>query len=268
MIPHEGISVQRISSVQNQHIKEARQLHNKRGRVLQRAFLLEGIRLLEEAVQARWPLTHVFFHPERLQDERFATLLAQLQHMVSFVAEVTEPVLRSLAQTQEPQGIVVRAAWPESQWKWQNEDRLLLLDGVQDPGNMGTIFRLASAFGCQGLLLTEGCVDPLSDKVLRGSMGAIFHIPWVELSVSTLAKDLPSTGIPLIATAADGKDLLWDLPAAAKWAIAVGNEGAGLSATVQQLATRSVRIPMAGPTESLNVATATAIVLYELSRPK
>ena len=260
--------IERITSVQNKHIKEARQLHTKRGRVQQRAFLIEGIRLLEEAVQANWPLTHVYYLPERLQDLRSSALLATLRQKVEFTIEVTEAVLRSLSQTEEPQGIVVRAKWPDTQWAWPTAERLLILDALQDPGNMGTIFRLASAFGCNGLLLTEGCADPLSAKVLRGSMGAIFHLPWMEIGSTQLISELKYANIPLLVAAADGQELLWDVLLPARWALVVGNEGAGVSVELQQLATRSVRIPMPGVAESLNVATAAAIMLYEFSRPR
>ena len=146
---------------------------------------------------------------------------------------------------------------------------LLILENVQDPGNIGTLFRTAEAAGAGGVIVSGDCADPYSPKVLRATMGAVFRLPFV------ISEDLPATlrklqaaGTAVYAAHLKGEDLYTEAAFPEKCAFLLGNEGNGLSEEISALADRKIRIPMEGKTESLNVAVAGALLLYEARRQR
>ena len=183
------------------------------------------------------------------------------------VAEVSDSLLASVADTQSPQGIVFICKGKALSVPGRlTGGRYLLLDGVQDPGNVGTIWRTADAFGTDGLLLCEGCADPWNPKTVRATMGAVFRLPVYECALETAAERLAAAGLPLYAAAlrddtADVREL--DL---GRCAVAIGSEGRGVSQRTLELCERTVKIPMSSRCESLNAAVAAAVVLWEMAR--
>ena len=182
------------------------------------------------------------------------------------VAEVSEKDFRSAAETESPQGVIAIGEVPARSLdtlKLPAVCRILLLDGVQDPGNAGTILRTAAALGATATIALPGTVDLWNPKVIRSSMGAQFQHPAFHAPAGELISYLERNDVRLWATAADGAPL--DRTGApARLALAVGNEGAGLSAEIRDRAERTVSLPISGSVESLNVAVATGIILYEL----
>lgn len=184
------------------------------------------------------------------------------------VHEVSEDELSEYAATDSPQGVLAMAEIPSYRFSdlLPSEDpaAVLLLDAVQDPGNFGTLLRTAEALGATGVVALPGTVDPWNPKSVRAAMGASFRLPVVASSWPDAADWLLDARFTILAAAAGGAPL--PHPAPTRTALVLGNEGAGVSAETLARATRSVGIPIRGRAESLNVAAAGAILLYELLR--
>jgi TrmH family RNA methyltransferase len=181
------------------------------------------------------------------------------------VAEVDEKEFRSAAETESPQGIVAIARAPEHSieaFAAAKPMRLLLLDAVQDPGNVGTIIRTAAALGATATIALPGTVDVWNAKVVRSAMGAHFHHPAFHASWEVVDSFLKRTQVPLWVADTGGTSGIEPVPD--RLALAVGNEGGGLSAPVRAAAERVVSVPITSTVESLNVAVATGILLHEL----
>ena len=181
--------------------------------------------------------------------------------------EVPGDLLAALAPTQTPQGVLFLCQLPERALPEKLEgQRYLVLDGVQDPGNVGTLWRTADAFGADGMILLPGCADPWSPKTLRATMGACFRLPVWEVEAGELPALLERSGLPLYATALreDTEDLrAQDLR---RCAVVIGSEGRGVSEETLALCGKTLKIPMRTRCESLNAAVAAAVVLWEMAR--
>ncbi len=248
-----------ITSRANPLLARVRKLNSSRAfRREEGAFAAEGPKLLAEALRWGGELEAVICAP--------GVGLPELPEGTR-VAEVSDSLLASVADTQSPQGIVFICKGKALSVPGRlTGGRYLLLDGVQDPGNVGTIWRTADAFGTDGLLLCEGCADPWNPKTVRATMGAVFRLPVYECALETAAERLAAAGLPLYAAAlrddtADVREL--DL---GRCAVAIGSEGRGVSQRTLELCERTVKIPMSPRCESLNAAVAAAVVLWEMAR--
>ena len=248
----------------------ARDLRRRKARERQGLFVAEGVRTVEELLRTPVAVRGALVAPQLAATPRGAALRDALDAARVTVAEVSDADLATAADTESPQGVVVVA----EQLRRRLDDlrldavaRLLVLDGLQDPGNAGTLLRTAAALGVSATLALPGTVDLWSAKVVRSAMGAAFHHPTVSCTAGDLAAFLAGLGAPLWAADGAGEPVARAaLEAPPRLAIAVGNEGAGLSDAVRASADRLVAIPTTGLVESLNAATA-AIVLYELRPP-
>ena len=246
----------------------ARDLKRRKAREKRSLFIAEGIRSVEELLKSSLAVEGALVSPLLTESPRGDGLLGELKARGVEILEVSEKDFATAAETDSPQGVIALARVPQ-----QNLDsvlkrdkiRIVVLDGVQDPGNAGTILRTGAALGADATLALPGTVDLWNSKVVRSSMGAQFNHPAFSISVEELANILRRGAIELWATEAGGAPL-GEGKAPDKLAIAVGNEGAGLSSTVRGLATRVVGLPIASGVESLNVAVATGIILYELGK--
>lgn len=247
---------ERITSRANPLMTHIRKLASSRSYRRERGeYLGDGVKLLEEAAQWGAPLTAVVYTP--------GTALPRLGQPVRLV-EVPEDVMRSISPMEAPQGALFTARLPDAALpKALTGRRYLVLEGVQDPGNVGTILRTADAFEADGLILLEGCADLYNPKTVRASMGAVFRCPAWSCGLEELRPLLAAAGLPLLGAAlcSDTVDIREaDLTRAA---ILVGSEGRGLSASALSACDRTVRIPMSGRCESLNAAVAAATLLWE-----
>lgn len=180
---------------------------------------------------------------------------------------VSENIFKDLCETVTPQGIL--AVVKNRKVDFQNKEGFyILVDRVQDPGNMGTIIRTAHASGALGIITTKGTVDIYNDKTLRSTMGSIFNIPIIEDIDLKLLNNLKSMGFKLIVSSLDTDNNFYDIDLKTKAIIAVGNEGNGISNEISRLGDEKVKIPMPGGAESLNVAVSAAIMMYEAVRQK
>lgn len=232
-------------------------------------FVAEGVRSVEELLRSGLNVRGALVTPQLTEAPRGAALRQQLTQSKIEVAEVSEKDFRSAAETDSPQGILAIADVPR-----RNLDtlqiptvcRVLLLDGVQDPGNVGTILRTAAGLGATATVALPGTVDLWNPKVIRSSMGAQFHHVAMHAGVDDTIAFLTRNSFELWATDAGGSPLQAG-SAPRRLAIALGNEGAGISSSIGAKAQRTVSLPLSGDVESLNVAVAAGILLYELRQP-
>jgi TrmH family RNA methyltransferase len=247
----------------------ARDLKRRKARERQGLFVAEGIRNVEELLRSTFPVRGALVTHELASSDRGRSLVERFREKSIPFDEVPPRDFDSAAETESPQGILAIAEVPTSYHLEQLPDteriRLLVLDAVQDPGNVGTIVRTAAALGVTATFSLPGTVDLWNSKVVRSGMGAHFHHPCLSGTWDELDTFRRSRGVDLWAADAGGQSVA-DLEPPAKLAIVVGNEGAGLSASTRSRASRLVALPIAASVESLNVAVATGILLYELRR--
>ncbi len=266
-----------LTSLQNEQVKYVVNLHKRKFREETGEFLIEGWRFVEEGVERGAHLTKVFFCSER-KNESWPQLAEALKNKGVPIVEVDERVLRKMSATENPQGVLAIVKQP--QWTWDDFvgmdspvgksalplPLLLILDGVQDPGNCGTILRTALAAGVTQVCLTEGTVDLYNLKVLRSTMGAIFSLKIItHCQPEEILKVCQSQNVPVFVGDAEGTDL-YETHFAQPMALVVGNEGNGPSAAFRGPGVKRITIPMSHQVESLNVAMATGIILYEVRR--
>jgi TrmH family RNA methyltransferase len=230
-----------------------RKLRRKEG-----IFLCDGVKMLEEAIAWKAELDTVILSPQ-LSDTPIPAGVR--------CVTVPEELMRSISPMEAPQGALFLVKAPDLTPPTVLEgSRYLILDGLQDPGNVGTILRTADAFGCDGLLLTNHCADPLNPKTARATMGAIFRTPVWEIEAEALPKLLERSHLKLAATAL--REDTVSLPQAdlSRTAVIIGSEGKGVSQALLAQCAETIRIPMAPTCESLNAAVAASVVLWELFR--
>jgi RNA methyltransferase, TrmH family len=244
----------------------ARDLKRRRARERQRLFVAEGVRAVEELVRSPLVVRGALVAPQLADAPRGATLLHALRDRQIQVAEVDALEFASAAETDSPQGVLAIGEIPHQPLEslaLPDRARLVVLDAVQDPGNVGTILRTAAALGSAAVIAMPGTVDLWNAKVVRSAMGALFHRPaiistWSDLDTFRAAHALTIWG------ADAGGTPLEQLEAPARLALLVGNEGAGLSDEGRARVEQSVSLPISAAVESLNVAVATGIFLYQL----
>lgn len=247
----------------------ARDLKRRKARERQGLFVAEGIRTVEELLHSGIPITAALTCDLIDRTPRGATLAAQLLGRDVELLRVSEREFLSASDTEHPQGILAIARQPQRQLEELSPTptaRYLVLDGIQDPGNAGTLLRTAAALGCQATLVLPGTVDPWNAKVVRSAVGMQFTHPTIDCTEETLITFLSARGIPLWGAAADG-DSLSSVAPPQRLALVVGNEGAGLKPALRDQCARLLSIPMVPGAESLNVAVAAGILLHALRPP-
>jgi RNA methyltransferase, TrmH family len=246
-----------------------RDLGRRRGRERRGLALAEGVRLVEEALASGITIRGAAVSPALEGTTRGMALKARLVERGVRLEEVTPAELDELADTEHPQGIVAviePRGWTLADVALGRASVLLVLDGVQDPGNVGTMLRTAHALGAAGVVALRGTADLTNPKVLRGSMGAAFRLPSVAADEDAFLVWAAAQGMAVWAAAADGAPFDRAGAPASPIALVVGNEGAGVSPGIARVAAHRVAIPLRPGAESLNVAVAAGILLYEALR--
>jgi len=258
-----------LTSLQNNQVKQVVSLHRRKGRDEAQKFLVEGWRFVEEAIQRGAEIEQVFFCPTRIPPE-WQFLIDEIYGQRLAVEEVDERLLRRMCTTEEPQGILAVARQKTVSWGDLSVDTqtfLLIIDGVQDPGNLGTILRTALASGITQVCLTSGTVDLYNPKVLRSTMGTIFSLSVMnEVSVDEIIDFCQTNSLTMVTADLEGESLYIAEIGQAPMALVVGNEGKGPVERFKAAADKIVTIPMYNQVESLNVGIATGILLYEIVR--
>lgn len=241
----------------------ARDLQRRKARERSGRFVAEGLRTVEELLASGLGIEGVLAAETARETPRAAALLDRAEAQGVPILIVSEREFESAAGTDAPQGVLAVADTPVHRLDSLPTAglRLLVLDGVQDPGNVGTILRTAAAFDVSATIALPGTVDLWNAKVVRSAMGSHFVHPTMQSTTEALAPFLQERGIPLWGADAAGIPLP-EIEVPAQWALVVGNEGAGLSPVVQTLVAGTVALPISAAVESLNVAVATGILLF------
>lgn len=261
----------KITSRDNSLLQRARAVRD--GKIRDSIFI-EGLRLCEEAFASDLSIEAAIYSEELARKERAAGFIEKLVKSATKSASVSEKLLASISYTKAPQGIVVLATRPPSDETsfTANEPASLLLvvlHEISNPVNVGAVMRTAEAAGVTGVIATANTADPFSPKALRGAMGSAFRIPiWSGPTFIEAIDWCRSHQIQIIGAAADGAKLYTEVNWRDSSALIVGRESTGLSADEIKVMNNVVRIPMQGEAESLNVAVATGIILYEAARQR
>jgi RNA methyltransferase, TrmH family len=255
-----------IESPSNPTVQMLRELHRAGGRRERGAFLLEGTRLVAEAVKVAWPLYAVLYDVERVaEDEALSAIVAQIPGALPASARA----IKHASDTVTPQGIVAAASTPETDDAVDPDEPLVLvLDGVSDPGNAGTLLRSAAGAGIRTVLASHGSADLFAPKVVRGGMGAHFHLRLGDgLSWAAISARLGKGRVLVVAERDAGMpyyEFDWRHPAA----LIIGSESRGPSPDAMQLATATVSIPLEPEVESLNAAVAGSVLIFDAKRQR
>ena len=252
------VGMEKITSVKNPLIARLRALKGAKARRETGLFLVEGETMLMEALCSG-------LVPHALLSEEETALAARFPE----ARLVTRGVLEAVCDTKTPQGMCAAFELP-GPWSLENApDALVALDGVQDPGNVGTIWRTADAAGFGGLLLGAGCADPYSPKVQRAAMGSGFRLPAIAAEpLAEALQTLRARGWKVAASALDGADFYARPPLGGRFILVIGSEAHGISDAVRAQADALVKLPMRGKAESLNAAVAAGIMMYEMMRER
>ena len=244
----------------------ARDLRRRKAREKRSLFVAEVVRSVEELLRSGLPVDGALVAPQLMPAPRGQALRSGLDAAGVEVAEVSEKDFRSAAETESPQGVIAIARIPARELETLElgrRSRLLVLDAVQDPGNVGTILRTAAALGTAATIALPGTVDLWNPKVIRSSMGAQFVHPVLHTSVPQLLAFLEKSDVELWCADSTGEPMS-STAAPERLAIALGNEGAGLSPEIRRAARHTISLPISSTVESLNVAVAAGIILYHL----
>ncbi|MEF3306446.1 TrmH family RNA methyltransferase [Paenibacillus sp. GYB003] len=259
-----------IVSPQNPKAKMWAQLLDKKGRDKRQAYLVEGIHLVQEALKSGADVETVLYSLERGIPAEIGPLAAAGRTRPEWVP-VSEQVLAKCTDAQTPQpvaAIVNKTAFPAERLLDIRDGLVVVVDGVQDPGNLGTIVRSADAVGASAVLLGKGTVDLYNPKTVRSTMGSLFHLPIAESALPPILSEAKRRGVRLINTSLQAKRSCYETDLTGTVWIVLGNEGKGVSPEVAEQIDEHVVIPMKGPTESLNVAMAATVLLFEAMRQR
>ncbi len=258
--------MQNITSIKNPLIKEIKSLERRKNRWDGSKFVIEGIKLIDEALENKASLLKIIVSDtlkNTVQGERLFNSIRNLNEAVY----LPQKLFDSIANVENSQGIIGVVAFNPLGLEILPSDGLIVyLDGLQDPGNMGTIIRSADAFGIRGIVIGNNCVDPYNPKVVRATMGSIFRVPlYFRRDNSGDFEDIFRER-RIIATSLKDATPLNSLQFSGKDVIVIGNEGNGVSFDIIEKSDARVIIPMRGDAESLNAGVAASIIMYESSR--
>jgi TrmH family RNA methyltransferase len=262
-----------ISSHRNPLIRRIRSLAHRDSREAEGVILVEGLRAMISAIEGNFPIETIVYAPERLRSPLAQKTLNQVEEQGTKLITTSTEILDALSERDASQGII--AIMPRPQATMANipsrgTPLLVVLYEPQDPGNVGTIARTSDSAGASALVIfgSQG-VDVFDPRAIRASMGSLFSIPVIEAGTSSnILSSIQKLGITLVATSDKGESNIWDIPLRHPTAIIMGNERAGLPAEILSICDYTARIPLIGKADSLNVASAAAIFIFETVRQR
>ena len=260
--------MQVITSKENETVKTIKKLKDKKYRDETGLYIIEGIKMLEEAIEEKARIRKIIICEECLKagDLEQKVLYEIAKYNCIYV---NSKVFNSLTDVVAPQGIMAVIEKPNKDIKIKyDQDIILALDGIQDPGNLGTILRTADSVNLKQIIVTKNTADSYNPKVVRSTMGAILRIKIIETDdLAKTLKEAKKNKFKIVATSLDTNNSIYDIDYNKK-VIVIGNEANGVSKEIQDLSDIKIKIPMLGKTESLNASVATGVVLYEYVRQK
>lgn len=260
--------MQIISSKDNELIKHIKKLKDKKERDISNEYMIEGIKLVKEAIQEKANIKQIILCDDC---EKTENISKELMYEIAKYdcIYVTTKVFKYLSEVQEPQGIlaVIEKNNIDKEIDY-TQDIIVALDDVQDPGNLGTILRTVDSIGVTQILVSKGTADSYNPKVVRSTMGAIFRIKIIECEdLAQTLKEIKKHKFKIVVSSLQTENSVYDIDYNKK-VIVIGNEANGVEAHIQEMADEKMKIPMLGKTESLNASVATGIILYEYVRQK
>ena len=260
--------MQVISSKDNEFIKHIKKLKDKKYRDMNKEFIIEGIKLIREAIEEKAEIKQIIICDNCLDSD---IIPKELMYEIAKYecVYVTESIFKVISDVNTPQGIlaIIGRNAGEAQIDY-TQDIIVALDDIQDPGNLGTILRTVDSIGLNQILVSKGTADSYNPKVVRSTMGAIFRVKIIECEdLENTLKEVKKHKFKLVVTSLQTEKSLYDINFDKKL-IVIGNEANGVEQKIQDLADEKIKIPMLGKTESLNASVATGIVLYEYVRQK
>lgn len=256
------MKIRQITSSQNDHAKRWRKLGSRKGREKYGALLVEGEHLLLEAIRAKWTVRSVLVADEETSVLERIPLTGDVPIYSLYPSNFSQ-----LVDTQTPQGIAAEVMIPAvERYEPSHQEKVLLLDGIQDPGNLGAILRTAEATGIRDIWLGPGTVDPYNPKVVRSAMGSLFRSRLRRIDLRQAIADLQAQGFFVVSTNPRAEKTHFQCNYPNKTAVLLGNEGRGIHPDLEEMADAQVQIPMPGKVESLNVSVTAGILLYEMVR--
>ena len=255
----------RIESRENSLVKRLVRLSNDRKfRKEMQEMVCEGEKMLGEALSSGMDIHDILVAEDAELD---TALLRQAEGQGAKLYICPSSLLGKVSNVKTPQGVVFSCERPVAELRvLQDAKRLMVLEGLQDPGNLGTIIRTADAFALDGIILCEGCVDPTSPKVVRATMGAAFRMPLAAAPLEQTVAFLREQNMPLYAAALSESSVPLTHVDLTRAAVMIGTEGRGITKKAAALCTQQIIIPMDGCAESLNASVAASIIMYEMSR--
>jgi RNA methyltransferase, TrmH family len=263
--------MEQITSVKNTKVKTWASLKQKKFRTQTGLYIAEGVRLVEEAVQSHAQVQEILICGD-IQSGKFDAIINGANSQEVQLYEVTEAVLEHVADTKTPQGVVaiIRQSEGDPEAFIANKENplYLVLDAIQDPGNLGTIIRTADAVGATGVLLSKTSVDLYNPKVVRATMGSLFHLPVFEVDLETFLPKLKEIGVSVIGTSVTAEKTVYESNFTGAAALVIGSEAHGLTASIAEQIDTEIALPMPGKAESLNAAIAASVMMYEALRQR
>ncbi len=258
----EGEEMQHIMSINNPQVKDWRKLQTRKERTKRNCYLIEGFHLIEEAINyQKLTINKVMVREDLIESTEFHFISQHIED--DQIVVITKQIADGISTTETNQGIFAEMEIVAAKLPKGATGPFLLLDAVQDPGNVGTMIRTADAAGFQGVVLGKGTVDLYNDKTLRAAQGSHFHLEIVQGDLTAIIPALQEENFTILGTALNEKAKPYkELAIDSSFALIVGNEGAGVSEDILEMADYNVYIPMKGQTESLNVAIASSILMF------
>ncbi len=259
-----------ITSSQNPKLKLVRALMGRaRERRAESAFVAEGVRLIEEAVNSNWGFRFVLY--DETLSERGTLNVKRLTSLGVECDEISPSLMKSLSDTETSQGILAvlnLVQLPVTNYQLLNHPAFFLIpDSIRDPGNLGTLIRSADAAGVDAVLIPPETTDPFAPKVVRAGMGAHFRLPIVSMGWEEIGRVSESASQRVMVADMEGESC-WETDLRQPLMLIVGGEAEGASEAAQKLASQRIKIPMAGKTESLNAAVAGSVLMFEVMRQR
>ena len=259
-----------VSSLSNPIVKEIKKLYKRKYRWQKKLFIVEGIKIIEECIKEKWNIKYIIIKEDFPLKFEISRLIDCIDG--NNIIIVSEKVFNEITDMENPQGIlgVIEFNLSDMEFLFKVKDKFfIIIDELQDPGNMGTIIRAGDAFGVNGIIITQGCVDIYSPKVVRSTMGSIFHVPIVFADDKLkLIKDLKEKKVAVYATSLRGNIHINRVNFRRDFALIIGNESNGVTEDFLRTADSLIKIPMKGKAESLNAAIASSIIMYEVLRQR
>ena len=260
--------MQTITSKDNELIKHIRKLKDKKYRDESNEYVVEGVKLVEEAVKENAKIKQIIVCEDTTRTYEIPT------HIMLEIAKyecisVSDKIFNIITQVTNPQGImaIIEKNAQDAQIDY-TQDIIVVLDDVQDPGNLGTILRTVDSIGLNQIIVSKGTADAFNSKVVRSTMGAIFRIKIIEVeNLAQAIKEMRKHHFKLMVTSLQTENSIYDIDFNKK-IIVIGNEANGVSKEIQDMADEKAKIPMLGRTESLNASVAAGVVMYEYVRQK